>query len=412
MSDRRKNSSVRALFNRLHDSLRFRYMRNQLRIPESIDNRFKFRVATTQDELSAAYKILHESYLEKGYTKPNETGMRVVKYFALPTTTTLIALFDEKVVGTISIICRSTFGIPMESAFDISAVLDDNKFIAEISALAIDSRFREKRGALFLPLLKYFWEYTNIYMRLDAFVITVNPSMSDFYEGFFGFKRLKNSNVGSYSYANGHPGVGLWLDLHSAFGEWRNMYAGKPDSKSIYKYFTINPLSNFEFPNRDFYKSSDPVMTQKMLKYFFVEKSTVFKELTALEIMGLISCYPSKYLSGFFPDLQEKMERSDIRHRVNIQCNLGAGRSLSAMILDVSGSGVRLLSTQPISGMVHLNIPIAKNNCAKVVGVVKWAQNSVYGIQLLRTDSAWVQFCHYLHSDFDLLQDTEVTKAA
>ena len=158
MSDRRKNPLVRALFDTLPDSLRFSYMRNQLKIPTSLDKRFKFRVAKTQDELSEAYKILHESYLEKGYTKPNETGMRIVKYFALPTTTTLIALYDDRVVGTISIIRRSTFGIPMDSSFDISSVLDDNKVIAEISSLAIDSRFREKRGALFFPLMKYFLE--------------------------------------------------------------------------------------------------------------------------------------------------------------------------------------------------------------------------------------------------------------
>ena len=33
-----------------------------------------------------------------------------------------------------------------------------------------------------------------------------------------------------------------------------------------------------------------------MLEYFFIEKSTVFEELTALEIMGLASCYPASYI--------------------------------------------------------------------------------------------------------------------
>ncbi|MBL7555218.1 MAG: hypothetical protein JNM24_05290 [Bdellovibrionaceae bacterium] len=411
MSDRRERPLVRALFDALPDSLRFSYMRNQLKIPKSLDKRFKFRVARTQDELSEAYKILHESYLEKGYTKPNDTGMRIVKYFALPTTTTLIALFDDRVVGTISIIRRSTFGIPMESSFDIGAVLDDNKVIAEISSLAIDSRFREKRGALFLPLLKFFWEYVCTYMRLDALVITVNPSMTDFYEGFLGFKRMKNAKVGSYSYANGNPGVGLWYDVHKAFGLMQSLYDHKPDEKNLYKYFFGGTLPNFEFPNRDFYKSSDPVMTPKMLEHFFIDKSTVFEELTALEIMGLASCYPAAYISDFFPNLQEKIERSNIRHHVNIQCNLGPQASVSATVLDVSGTGVKLLSTESISGIIHLNIPIAKNLYAKVAGVVKWEQNSVYGIQLLRTDSAWIQFCQYLQSDFEVLQDLDAKKA-
>lgn len=411
MSDRRKNPLVRAVFDALPDSLRFSYMRNQLKISKSLDPRFKFRVAKTQEELADAYKILHESYLEKGYTKANETGMRIVKYFALPTTTTLIALFDNRVVGIISIIRRSTFGIPMESSFDIGSVLDENKVVAEISSLAIDSRFREKRGALFLPLLKFFWEYVSSYMRLDALVITVNPSMSDFYEGFLGFKRMKNAKVGNYSYANGNPGIGLWYDVHAAPDLMKRMYDYKTDEKNLFKYFTVGSLPHFEFPNRDFYKSSDPVMTPKMLEYFFIDRSTVFEELTGLEIMGLASCYPTAYISEFFPDLQEKVERSNLRHQVNIQCSLGADASISATVLDVSGTGIKILSPAAINGMIHLSIPISKGIYAKVAGVVKWEQNSVYGIQLLRTDSAWTQFCRYLQSDFEVLQAENIKKA-
>ncbi|MBL7543173.1 MAG: PilZ domain-containing protein [Bdellovibrionaceae bacterium] len=412
MSDRRRSPLVRAIFDSLPSSLRFSYMRNQLNIPKTLDSRFRFKVANTQDELSSAYRILHESYLEKGYTAPNESGMRIVKYFALPTTTTLIALFDNTVVGTISIIRRSTFGIPMESSFNISDVLDNNKVIAEISSLAIDCRFREKRGALFLPLLKYFWAYVKSYMRLDAIVITVNPSMTDFYEGFLGFRRLKNAKVGNYSYANGNPGIGLWFDIHSADELFIKLYNHKTDEKNLYKYFYDYTSLNFEFPNRDFYKSSDPVMTPKMLQHFFIDRSTVFKELSTLEIMGLVSCYPLAYLSNFFPDIQGKIDRSNVRHQVNIQCHLNNKASVSAIVLDVSNSGVKLLSSESLDGMIHLTIPITNDTYAKVAGVVRWEKDSIYGIQLLSTDSAWIRFCRYLQNDFEALDSPEAKKAA
>ena len=234
MSDRRKLPLARRLLSMLPATLRFAIMRDQLKISQEVDSKFLFRIARTKEELSEAYRILHDSYLELGYSKAHISEMRIVKYFALPSTTTLIALFDSKVVGTISIVRRGSFGLPMESAFDLSEIIDRNEVVAEVSSLAIDSKFRQKRGALFLPLLKYFWNYVDEFMNLDSIVITVNPSMTDFYEGFLGFRRLKHAEVSEYSFANGNPGVGLYLNVREAPKLFAALYDHKAPEKNLY----------------------------------------------------------------------------------------------------------------------------------------------------------------------------------
>lgn len=390
--------------------IRFPFMRSRVKVPTQLDPRFSFRVARTVDELAAAYSILHDSYVDMDYMTPHDSGMRILKYYALPTTTTLIALYDDKVVGTISIIRRGSFGLPMEKQFDISASIDPSKVVAEVSSLAIDKKFRARRGELFFPLLKYFWEYTQSFMRLDSIVITVNPRMSDFYEGFLGFKLLKNSKITKYDFANGHPGVGLWYDLAAAPSLMHSYYDRKKDQGNLYKYFLETKLSHFVFPNRDFYKSSDPVMTKDMLYYFFAYKSNVIHKLSKTEKMGLISSYPAGFANFLFkrernPNPRGKKLRTGLRHSMNIYCQIKNLEKFPIVLLDAGTHGIRISSSVQLAGELQFQIPVAKGVTAKVCGVLRWQDESIYGVRLIETDSHWNTFFKYLQTDYDELTE-------
>ena len=52
--------------------------------------------------------LLHDAYVRAGFMKPDPSGMRATIYHALPTTTTLLAKYDGKIVGTISLIRGAT----------------------------------------------------------------------------------------------------------------------------------------------------------------------------------------------------------------------------------------------------------------------------------------------------------------
>ena len=405
ISDRRRQPLTRHLLKFLPAKLRFAIMRSHLKISPELDSRFAFRIARTKEELSEAYRILHDSYLDLGYAKPHVSGMRIVKYFALPSTTTLIALFDNKVVGTVSIVRRGAFGLPMESAFDLSEFIDRNEVIAEVSSLAIDSKFRQKRGALFLPLLKFFWEYVEQFMNLDSIVITVNPAMTDFYEGFLSFKRLRHAQVDDYGFANGNPGVGLYLNVREAPQLFKALYGHKPADKNLFRYFVDLTLPHFELPHRRFYKSSDPVMTPEMLEHFFVNKSDVFSELTQNERLGLAATYPLKDYRKILPTSSIETLRQDIRYAVNLQGVAASHQELNLTILDVTRQGLCVASAVELNGIILIRIKVAGDRIAEVRGEVRWEDKGrkIYGIQLLKTDSHWGDFVGYLRNDFHTL---------
>lgn len=410
MADRRTIGFLRPLLSLLPRRLRFSIIRNKLKISYKLDSNFTFRIARTQEELSEAYRILHDSYLEMGYSKPHISGMRIVKYFALPTTTTLIALYDNAVVGTISIVRRGSFGLPMDSAFNLSEFVERNEVIAEVSSLAIDSRFRQNRGALFLPLLKFFWEYVEQFMSLDSIVITVNPAMSDFYEGFLGFSRLKHAVVTDYSFANGNPGIGLYLNIKKAPSLFFSMYAKKPLKKNLYHYFVDYKLTHFNLPERIFKKSSDPVMTPLMLEYFFIKRSRVFSELTIQEKLGLVAAYPRIAYRNVLPQIL----RENIRHSVNLKARSSDNLNLELTVLDISLNGLCVTSNVKLIGSVSLQIEVANHLLSFVHGEVCWKDldRNIFGLLLIETDDNWKDFVSYMSDEFQGLSLKDTKKIA
>jgi hypothetical protein len=411
---RRKLPLIRYLLAYLPKKLRFMFIRSQIQVPQDLGAKFSFRIAKTQEELSEAYRILQESYMDAGYAKPNESGMRIVKYFALPSTTTLIALYDQQVVGTISIIRRGSFGLPMESAFDLSEFIDRSEVIAEVSSLAIDARFRQHRGALFLPLLKYFRDYVAEFLNLDSMVIVVNPSMSDFYEGFLGFTRLKQAMVSHYNFANGNPGVGLYMNVHG-FEKYLQLHFGhKPPENNLHSFFFKTQFSHFEFPARNFNKSSDPVMTPEMLEFFFAQKSEVFNQLTTEEKLGLAAVYPAAEYQSVLPPSSAKNLRIGTRFSVNLKAVSSITGDSKIAVLDVTKHGLCVKSPTKLEGMVSFQIQIAKDRVSQVRGKVQWkdSDREIYGIQLVKMDSHWSEFVQYLTQDFRSLTTGPHKKAA
>jgi hypothetical protein len=70
----------------------------------------------------ACFKLLHDAYVSEGFMKPGPSGLRATIYHALPTTTTLCAKVDGKVVGTLSLIRESVFGFPLQAIFDLTEI--------------------------------------------------------------------------------------------------------------------------------------------------------------------------------------------------------------------------------------------------------------------------------------------------
>jgi len=157
----------------------------------SPDPRMTLKIAETREELEACFHLLHDAYVEFGYMHPQRSGMRVTAYHALPTTTTLCAMYDGEVVGTISLIRDGVFGFPVQQAFDLHGLRQQSGHIAEASALAVKPAFRKHGGMTVFPLMKFMYEYCTKYFDTRHLVIAVNPKHINFYESVLMVQRLQ-----------------------------------------------------------------------------------------------------------------------------------------------------------------------------------------------------------------------------
>ncbi len=296
---------LRKAFSLFPQSVRFAIFRSFVECDPAPDKRLVLKIAETREELEECFKLLHDAYVSSGFMKPAPSGLRATIYHALPTTTTLCAKFDGQVVGTLSLIRESVFGFPLQAIFDLKAVRARGGKIAEVSALAVHPDFRKTGGAILFPLMKFMYEYCTTFFDTRHLVIAVNPNRIEMYESLLLFKRLSESKVDNYDFANGAPAVGATLDLRSAPRKYKDLYDKKPRRKNLYDYFVRTELPNIQLPQRRYHTTNDPVMTTELLDYFFNQRTQVFEHLSNREKMLLHAIYDLPEHQKMLPKMTE-----------------------------------------------------------------------------------------------------------
>jgi len=287
------------------------------------DADFELKIADTQEELEACFRILHDAYVAEGFMAPDPSGLRVTIYHALPTTTTLCAKYKGRVVGTISIIREGVFGFPLQTIFDLSELRASRGQIAEVSALAIDPSFRRTGGQVLFPLMKFMYEYCREYFDTRHIVIAVNPAKIELYESLLFFERLEAKVVDNYDFANGAPAVGASLDLQLAQERFRATYDGRPERKNLYRYFVENRMANIRWPQRRFHTTNDPVLTPQLMDHFFNQRTRVFETLDDRKRLLLRSIYGDAAYAKVLPSPSaEALAKVALRQhrRFSIRC--------------------------------------------------------------------------------------------
>lgn len=384
---------IRSVLTCLPTFIRYPLMRTQLKIDSQLPEGLDIRVARTKEELTAAYRILHDSYVEMGYMTPQANGMRVIKYFALPTTTNLIAVLNGKVIGTISVIRRTSMGLPLESICSIESHCGQGS-VAEISSLAIAKDFRMGNGAVFLPLLKYLLEYTRHYMGINRFFLAVNPRQVDFYQGLLLFDRLPMKTVKEYSFANNHAAVVLTGDFDVLEKRGKKVYGNKPAKTNLYHYFYKSSSAFLQFPDRTFKKIMDPVLSPDLFSYFFCEQSNVLNDLSVQDKRLLSKVYPPQFQSLIWSATPLRIPGQ--RFPVDLKS------SDQISVLDVSRRGLKVKSAQPIRDGETLEVEIAAGTKIQLQVKVIWSNPELQetGMQILACDSKWNDYLAYLEQDF------------
>lgn len=392
------NKILRPALPYLPRSLRHKAIRHFIRIDEAGVSDVTFKLAETKEELEAAFRLLHDAYVDEGYMDPHPSGMRVTPYHALPTTTTLIAVLDGKVVGTVSVIADGGFGFPMEKLFDTKAFRDKGMRIAEVSSLAVDKGMRT-RGKLVFPLFRYTYQYLIKYLGVDVMIICIHPNKADHFEALMHFERIDHSDPKAYDFVNGNPALGLFNEMRKLYK--RGQSSKRPMNRCLSRFMTAAIVDDrYRFPARELSRKFDGVMTPELLEHFFIHKTEAFKHLTPAQVEVLHYLYRSSAHRAVLPALPASglKERRSLP-RFNASCtavlDIAGKRTIRMRLVDVSEEGFRAILEEPIrfGGTWRLQVSIDDRLSVALVAMPVWTSGAgVFGFKIVATESRWQDF--------------------
>jgi len=407
------NQGLRKLFAFLPRKTRFAIYRSFVECNPNPDPRLVLKIAETQEELEACFKLLHDAYVSSGFMKPDPSGMRVTIYHALPTTTTLCAKFDDEVVGTISLIRESLFGFPLQAIFDLTEVRSLKGQIAEVSALAVHPKFRKTGGTILFPLMKFMYNYCTTFFDTRHLVIAVNPNRIEMYESLLFFQRLSENSVENYDFANGAPAVGATLDLLKAPAIFEKVYAKKSLRRNLHHYFIEAVLPNIVLPGRRYFTTNDPVMTPELLDYFFNQRTQVFAQLDVRKKQLLHAIYDLPAFQAVLPKADDTQVQQVLRshQRFSVKCpgtltvTIAASQQIfTMMVVELSLPGFEVFSrvSLPLGvwGEVIIDLGQAERSTIKAVALRDQSNglHGFYAFKLAEPDLPWRKFVSAMES--------------
>lgn len=395
----------------LPEALRFSLLRRNTKLDMEWPTSLEIKIADTEEELESAFKLLHRSYVKAGFMDPEPSKMRVLPQNLLPETTTIVAKWNSKVVGTISLIRDNGIGLPLENAFMIDDRRAGGRRLAEVSSLTIDPEFRGHREKILFPLMRFVLHYARYYFGVHEFIIAVNPSMVDFYTGLICFEKLKAKPV-AYNFVKGAPAIGLFLNFETVDQRWLDTFEHRPAATNFYRYWATVPTHEHNrLPVRAYHSAADPVITPKLLKNFFIEKTGVVKLLCKKDIKVLMDAYPFPAFQNIFKPLMDKFTRKNERFDTDMVALVSEGLK-KVEVFNVSLEGLMLRSKVQQFNRGHvfnlhvwLNDSIITNLKIEVVNI---KENNLYGLKIVEGTIEWHDMIHSLsqksHQQLELSQ--------
>ncbi len=401
---------IRKAINFLPKPLKYALFRRLVQLPDNLSPDITFKLAETKEELESAFGLLHDSYVEVGLMKPDPSGLRVTAYHALPSTITIIGISQKNVVATLTIIRDSPLGLPSDNFVDLKNLRLGGARIAEISALAIQPKYR---GRLLFYLLKHMYEWCVHYLGVDHLiaVLTTDSKSHELYESVLFFNPIEGKIESNYSFSNFRPVIAEHLDLNHAYGLFKKFYNQKEKGQNLYSFFTEEKVENLKYPSRDYFKVDYPVMNLDLFNYFFIHKTMALKNMTETQVEKLKKSFEGYPLEKAFKKVSTstnniiplKKRGSNLRFNIALKAFSidENGKKSDIQILDISEGGIRITSKEKMADAFTVIAFLGKNKISKIQVKKIWMKDDgVVGLSIEHPDENWFEMLDYFHKSF------------
>jgi hypothetical protein len=173
-------------------------------------------LASETNTYDAAFRLVHDQYVWRGYMAPTSSGRRLSVHHALPTTKVFVAHRVDRLVGTLTLVQDSLLGLPLDDLYrdEVAALRGQGRRIAEVAALATAAETRRTGIVVLSHLMRMVVTYALKIGGVNDLCITVNPRHVEFYRTCLRFETIGPERA--YGKVNGAPAVALRLDLDVA----------------------------------------------------------------------------------------------------------------------------------------------------------------------------------------------------
>ena len=243
---------LRKLVQFLPKSMRGKLIRNYLiNIPTYFDDEITIKLAEKHEELDAAFKLVYEAYLHEGLIQEDNTQRRYSLFHLLPSTNTVVAIKEGEVIGTFSLILEEEEGIlPLDKDFDTRSYKKHGRRIGEVIGLAIKPNFRGGKSGLLFMLMKYLYQFSIDYLKVDIIQIATAPSRKLLYEDVLMFNAVDNGKIINDPWVNNRQMTGYYLDLINAKDHYFRTLKNERQGIKLYDFFVNEKLHQFIFPDK------------------------------------------------------------------------------------------------------------------------------------------------------------------
>ncbi|NUM89373.1 MAG: hypothetical protein HUU37_09235 [Bdellovibrionales bacterium] len=352
-------------------------LQRQFRLDPKLFQGMLVKRAETLQEFEGAFRLLHDNYVQSGFSTPRPSGLRLIPHHLLPSTSVLIVRQDEQVIGTVTLVRDCPLGLPMEKVWDLSRYRSHGTRLAEITCLAVDPSCRRSARILF-PLLKYIYEYAWRFFGVDMFAIVIHPKDIPFYENLLSFNKVPAPVVPDYL---GAPAIAMHLDLRGA------RLAGE-----IGRYFSDMKLEEFIWPSREKpFLLDGPAMPAEIVRHFARLEPQMLRDLGQGRLDRFLAPFPGHRRATRFP----------VELAVEVAGEHGIVKNLSRFGLRLAKAPTDAAAGDPL----EIRVLIPDESPLAVRGTLAWSSPKRGAGIRIESQEDWIRFVALIEKEFPSAAD-------